>query len=168
MQFLERKNQSWEEVGVGSSCLSVWHISYWHQAQKIFHPPLLDRVLQKALRRSIFLREDVRDRIVRASHETEQTGWWILPSAVGKSGKRRWWCSEKALTLRFLDNMGAGRSKWKTPEVGAGRTVDNTYHFKPVINAHEELKVWRLKINVVIYQKKTTKYTWILMYWHCL
>lgn len=29
------------------------------------------------------MREDVRDRIVRAIYETEQTGWWILPSAVG-------------------------------------------------------------------------------------
>lgn len=63
--------------------------------------------------------------------------------------------------MRFLDNMGAGRSKWKTPlcEVRAGRTVDNTCHFKPVINDHEELKVWRLKINVMIYQKETMKFT---------
>lgn len=61
--------------------------------------------------------------------------------------------------MRSLDNMGAGRSKWKTPlcEVRAGRTVDNTCHFKPVIK--EELKVWRLKINMMIYQKGTMKYT---------
>lgn len=79
-----------------------------------------------------------------------------------QSGKKReMMVFREGTDYEVLGQHEGRRSKWKTPlcKVGAGRTVHNTCHFKPVINDHKELKVWRLKINVVIYQKKTMKYT---------